>query len=30
VNGIRVPGGAVPYETVAKVIDAELERVKQQ
>lgn len=28
VNGIPVEGGAVPYETVARVIDAELARAK--
>jgi len=27
VNGIPVPGGAVAYEVVAAVLDAELERV---
>lgn len=28
VNGIRVPGGAVPYDVIARVIDEELERSK--
>ncbi len=29
VNGIRVPGGAAPYETVAKLIDDELRRAER-
>jgi protein-disulfide isomerase len=29
VNGIPVPGGAVPYETVAQAIDRELRRVEE-
>jgi len=28
-NGVPVPGGAVPYETVARAIDKELTRTKQ-
>jgi protein-disulfide isomerase len=27
VNGIEIPGGAVPYETVARAIDQELARL---
>ena len=28
VNGVRIQGGAVPFDSVAKVLDAELERAE--